>query len=71
LREHLADRGAAAPVRVVGFLPAYERATGLSVYLPASLPALQRTETLGIYRQLKFAQATGWDRLVAWLLGDS
>ncbi len=70
LRDHLRARGDTAPVRVVGFLPTYERATGMSVYLPASLPATQRAETLGIYRRLKFAQATGWDRLVAWLMGE-
>ncbi len=68
LRDHLEGRGNQAPVLKVGYLPAYERATGLSVYLPASLPARQREQTLAIYRQLLFAQRTGWDRLVDWLL---
>ena len=39
LEAALKARGTDAPVLRVGFVPAYQRATGMSVYLPASLPA--------------------------------
>lgn len=70
LRDHLQARGGDAPVLKVGFLPAYQRATGMSVYLPSTLPAAQRKQTLDIYRQLAFPQATGWDKILEWLYGD-
>jgi len=70
LRDHLKARGEGAPVLLVGYLPAYERATGMSVYLPSYLPANQREQTLSIYRRLAFPQQTGWDRLQAWLFGE-
>jgi hypothetical protein len=68
LAEHLADCGAGGPVLRVGFAPAYERATGLSVFLPRTLSPLRREEAMKAYRTLLFAQRTGWDRLVEWLL---
>lgn len=68
---HLYARTAQAPVLRVAFRPAYAGATGMSVYLPpAEKPLSQRQKELTIYRQLAFPQATGWDRLVAWLNGD-
>jgi hypothetical protein len=66
LRDHLQARSAEAPVLRVGFLPDYQRATGLSVYLPPS----QRAYVPEPYRRLLFAQATGWDRLLDWLFGE-
>jgi hypothetical protein len=69
LRDHLAARGEDAVVLRVGYLPAYQRATGMSVYLPQQLAATQRQQTLDVYRGLKFPQATGWDKVVEWLLG--
>jgi len=66
LRDHLQARDAAGPVLRVGFLPNYEQATGLSVYLPAG----SRYYAPDVYRSLRFAQATGWDQLLDWLLGN-
>jgi hypothetical protein len=68
LRDHLGERGAAAPVLRVGFAPPYEQATGLSVFLPRTLSPARREEAMKAYRSLLFAQRTGWDRLVEWLL---
>ena len=70
LGDHLQARDDISPVLRVGFLPSYARATGMSVYLPSSLPRTQRSQTLSIYRQLLFPQVTGWDRLTDWLLGQ-
>ncbi len=71
LRDHLAARGDAAPVLKVGFLPKYERATGLSVYLPPqNQPAAQRAAGLKVYKPLVFAQSTGWDRFMEWLYSE-
>jgi hypothetical protein len=68
LAEHLTTRGEDTPVLRVGFAPAYERATGLSVFLPRWLSPARREEAMRAYRTLLFAQRTGWDRLVEWLL---
>jgi hypothetical protein len=70
LYDHLQARGQGSPVLKVGFLDNYERASGMSVYLPDQLPDWQREQTLSIYRQLYFPQRTGWDNLVAWMVGD-
>jgi hypothetical protein len=67
LRDHLRSRGPEGPVLRVGFRSAYQRATGMSVYLPESFRAGERGRRLAIYRQLRFPQATGWDRLLEWL----
>jgi hypothetical protein len=69
LRDHLAARGAGAVVLRVGYLPSYQRACGVSIYLPKQIMATQRQQTLDIYRGLKFTQATGWDQVIDWLLG--
>jgi hypothetical protein len=68
LAEHMLARDAASPVLRVGHAPAYERATGLSVFLPRMLSPTRREEAMQAYRTLLFAQRTGWDRLVEWLL---
>ncbi len=68
LAAHLSARDDEAPVLRVGFTPAYERATGLSVFLPRALNPHRREEAMQAYRTLLFAQRTGWDRLVEWLL---
>jgi hypothetical protein len=68
LAEHLTASGDDAPVLRVGFTPAYERATGLSVYLPRMLSPMRREEAMQAYRTLLFAERTGWDRFVEWLL---
>ncbi|MCX6033323.1 MAG: clostripain-related cysteine peptidase [Chloroflexi bacterium] len=71
LRDHLTARGPNAPVLRVGFLDKYERANGLSVYVPPeSQAASQRQAALKLYRGLAFAQHTGWDRLVEWLYDE-
>jgi len=70
LADHLQARGPDSPVMDVGFVDSYVRATGMSVYLPGSLPATGRDQTLSIYRQLSFPQRTGWDKLIEWVLGD-
>lgn len=66
LRDHLQARDAAGAVLQVGYLPKYEPATGLSVYLPPD----RRYYAPDVYRPLRFPQATGWDRLLDWMLGD-
>lgn len=68
LRDHMGSRSTDAPVVRVGFLPAYAEATGLSVFLPRMLTHTRREEAMRAYRSLVFAQRTGWDRLVEWLL---
>jgi hypothetical protein len=68
LAGHLAARGDDAPVVRLGYLPAYEAATGLSVFLPRTLSIFRREETMKVYRKLLFPQRTGWDRLVEWLM---
>lgn len=68
LRDHLAAPGAGRPVLRLACGPGYERATGLSVFLPRSLSPMRREEAMAAYRTLHFAQRTGWDRLVEWLL---
>jgi len=68
LADHLAARSDDAPVLRVGYTPAYEGATGLSVFLPRMLSPQRREEAMAAYRVLLFAQRTGWDRLVEWLL---
>ena len=68
LRDHMESRGPDGPVLRVGHLPSYERATGLSVFLPRMLTPTRREEAMKAYRLLFFAQRTGWDRLVEWLL---
>ena len=70
LADHLQARGTEAPVMEVGLVESYARATGMSVYLPDTLPASGREQALNIYRQLGFPQRTGWDKLVEWQLGD-
>jgi hypothetical protein len=70
LADHLQGRGPDAPVMSVGFVDSYVRASGMSVYLPDSLPATGREQTLSIYRELSFPQSTGWDKLIEWQLGD-
>jgi len=70
LCEHMNGRRPADPVLQVGFVSAYISATGMSAYLPKSLPFNQRKPVLDIYRQLEFAKATGWDQFVDWLLSD-
>ncbi len=67
LAQHLQSRDNGAPVIRLGYLPEYERATGLSVYLPLSWRHY-RPEG---YRHLMFAQATGWDRMLDWLLMEN
>jgi hypothetical protein len=66
----LNQRGGDGPVLRVGFRPAYQRATGLSVYLPSFLPAANRAAALKIYRPLLFPQSTGWDRFLDWLFDE-
>ena len=68
LRDHMRDRGPSSPVLRAGYLPSYERATGLSVFLPRMLSPTRREEAMQAYRSLLFAQRTGWDRLVEWIL---
>jgi hypothetical protein len=68
LSEHMLARGDDAPVLRVGYTPSYERATGLSVFLPRMLSQARREEAMRAYRTLLFAERTGWDRLVEWLL---
>jgi hypothetical protein len=68
LRDHLGSRGPDGPVLRVGFRSSYERATGLSVFLPRILSPMRREEAMKAYRSLLFAQKTGWDRLVEWSL---
>ena len=68
LSDHMAERGDEAPVLKVGYAPRTERATGLSVFLPRMLSPMRREEAMKAYRTLLFAQRTGWDRLVEWLL---
>lgn len=68
MRDHMQDRSPDAPILRVGFLPAYAEATGLSVFLPRILTPARREEAMKAYRSLVFAQRTGWDRLVEWLL---
>jgi hypothetical protein len=70
LHDHLIARDETGPILKVGFLPDYERATGMSVYLPGAIPETEREKILGTYRELAFAQNTGWDKLVGWLLAD-
>lgn len=71
LAAHLQARTPDAPVVRVAYRPQYQAATGLSVYLPPETrPLSQRQKELAIYRELTFPQATGWDRLVAWLSGE-
>jgi hypothetical protein len=65
LYDHLQGRGPDAAVLRVAYRPQYQGATGLSVFLPPKL-----ADVLGIYRQLKFPQTTGWDKLLAWLFDD-
>jgi len=65
LYDHLQGRGPDAAVLRVAFRPQYQGATGLSVFLPAKLG-----DVLGVYQQLKFPQATGWDKLLTWLFDD-
>jgi hypothetical protein len=33
-------------------------------------PSWQREKALAIYRNLIFTQATGWDRLLAWVYSE-
>ena len=70
LAEHLAARSPDAPVLSVGYVEAYVRGSGMSVYLPAALPAAGRKQTLALYRQLAFPQRTRWADLVEWQLGE-
>jgi hypothetical protein len=65
LYDHLQGRGPDAAVLRVAYRPQYQGATGLSVFLPPKLG-----DVLGTYQQLKFPQATGWDRLLTWLFDD-
>jgi len=68
LRDHMESRNPDAPILRVGFLPSYAEATGLSVFLPRILSPTRREEAMRVYRSLVFAERTGWDRLVEWLL---
>ncbi|MDQ1300140.1 MAG: hypothetical protein QG637_57 [Chloroflexota bacterium] len=65
LYDHLQARGPEAAVLQVAFRPKYRGANGLSVFLPPKL-----RDVLPIYQGLKFPQATGWDKLLAWLFDD-
>lgn len=65
LHDHLQARGPEAAVLQVAFRPKYRGANGLSVFLPPKL-----RDVLPIYQGLKFPQATGWDKLLAWLFDD-
>ena len=68
LYRHLATREPGKPILQVAYRPQYQAATGLSAYLPdTGRPAQERKKALNIYRNLFFPQATGWDKLVAWL----
>ncbi len=68
LYRHLEAREPGTPVLQVAYRPRYQAATGLSVYLPdTGRPAAERKKALNIYQNLFFPQATGWDRLLAWL----
>ncbi len=68
LYAHLEAHQPGAPILQVAYRPKYATATGLSVYLPdTGRPAAERKKQLNIYRNLFFPQATGWDRLLAWL----
>ena len=69
--EQLDARAVDAPVLRVAFRPRYAGATGLSVYVPSPLqPSLQREKALAVYGNLLFPQATGWDRLLAWVYSE-
>jgi hypothetical protein len=68
LSSHLTQRGPEGAVLRLGYLPPYREATGLSVFLPRFLSPQRREEAMKAYRKLLFAQRTGWDRLVEWLL---
>ncbi len=71
LVEQLNAHGGDAPILQVAFRPHYERATGLSVYVPSPLqPSWQREKALAVYRSLLFPQATGWDRLLEWVYSE-
>jgi hypothetical protein len=65
LYDHLQGRGPDAAVLRVAYRPQYQRATGPSGFLPPKLG-----DVLGAYQQLKFPQATGWDKLLTWLFED-
>lgn len=65
LYDQLQLRETAAPVLQVAYRPKYKGANGLSVFLPPKLGDL-----LPIYQALRFPQATGWDKLLAWLYDD-
>ena len=70
LYAHLEDRGRDAVVLRTGYALRYERATGLSVYLPASLTVTPPERAFSIYQKLTFPQTTGWDRLLQWLYDE-
>jgi hypothetical protein len=67
LRDHLCGRGDPHPVLRLGHSARYAEATGLSVYLPATLEAQTRETKMKPYRRLWFAQDAGWDFLIEWL----
>jgi hypothetical protein len=70
LHEHLEERGPEGAVLSIGYLPRYERATGLSVYLPATLNVSPPERAFTVYRDLIFPQTTGWDSMLEWLYGE-
>jgi len=70
LSEHLEERGRDAVVLETGYSPAYERATGLSVFLPDRLTVNPPEQAFTSYRKLVFPQTTRWDEFLAWLYGD-
>ncbi len=70
LYAHLQDRGRDAVILRTGYTPRYERATGLSVYLPPSLNVNPPERAFTIYQELIFPQTTGWDRLLQWLYDE-
>jgi hypothetical protein len=70
LAQHLQERGDEAVVRQTGFAARYQRACGLSVYLPDRLELNPPERTYLGYQKMVFPQTTGWDELLRWLYGD-
>jgi hypothetical protein len=70
LAQHLQERGDEAVVRQTGFASRYQRACGLSVYLPDRLELNPPERTYLGYQKMVFPQTTGWDELLRWLYGD-
>jgi hypothetical protein len=72
LHGHLTSRREDAPILRVAYRPGYQRATGLSVYLPGLQTPIEGIRSdLAAYATLQFARYTGWDRLIGWLAGET